>query len=138
MNLSAFRTRIVVGAVATALLTLVVVFSTISTAIEATAPGDSLVVAPAVVEACRVDPAAWSRVDFGHDLFIQTWDGQGASAGGSEALDPEILGQLGAVGDDPGVAGVQHAADLGERVIHLIVRGAVALGAHGERRLLNA
>ena len=98
MNLSAFRTRIVVGAVATALLTLVVVFSTISTAIEATAPGDSLMVAPAVVSACRVDPAAWSRVDFGHDLFIQTWDGQGASAGGFEALDAEILGQLGAVG----------------------------------------
>lgn len=98
MNLRAFRTRIVVGAVITALLTLVVVFSTVSTAVEATAPGDSLMVAPAVVAACRADPQAWSRVEFGHDLFIQTWDAQGGSAGGHGALDGAALAQLDAVG----------------------------------------
>lgn len=90
MRLSSFRTRILVSAVFTALLSLVLVIATVTITFESAEPRE-LTLPDAIVSACRADPVAWSNLLAGHQIF-QGFDERGIPA--DPSADPLVLSAL--------------------------------------------
>lgn len=105
MKLSAFRTRILAGAVATTVLALLMVMFTVSTVLESQVP-QGTVFSDAALRSCLADPEAWSSQAFGHHRLA-------AHAQAPPGVPALGVGQSYHDFERPHVTVVYHAADTG-------------------------